>query len=244
MKIFQGTKIYLGETPEAYYRLTGNRAGGSAMSGNVIVINVARVGEVLSLVDFMRHELAHSYLRRRFGFFRKHLTIPMWFDEGCAVLIQGESPDMKSLDERLSRLPRLVSVTSLRYNMDWENMVFMEGNRLARQQYGYVGVFAEYLEDRFGLAKIREYLSSLDWGRDPQEVFASVFGNRLADVEGRFLSEYKATKGLPEGIELVAPPWVPRVVLKWTLLFLILAFLILWTARQLFRMTRFIVKRS
>ena len=76
IEIFQGTKIYLGETPEAYFRLTGNHAGGSALFGNVIVINVARVGEVLSLVDFMKHELvkALSHAARRVASNPRHTS--------------------------------------------------------------------------------------------------------------------------------------------------------------------------
>jgi hypothetical protein len=241
---FQGTKIYLGETPESYFRLTGNHAGGSALFGNVIAINMVKIGEVLSLVDFLRHEMAHSYLRRRFGYFRKHLTVPMWFDEGSAVLVQGESPDMESLSERLSTRPRLVSVTSLRYNTDWENMVFMEGSRLARQQYGYVGVFVEYLEKRFGIEKIRNYLGALGWGKDPESVFLAVYGSRLAEVERGFLAEYQAETGITEEIELAALPLVPKVAIKWTLIFAVLALFILWSIRQMFRVVRFIVARS
>ncbi|MBM3852756.1 MAG: hypothetical protein FJ399_06330 [Verrucomicrobia bacterium] len=82
---FIGTKIFLGETPEAYYRLTLNRAGGSALFRSVIVIDLTKAGQVLSLQDFIRHELAHSFLRRRLGYIRQHLTVPAWFDEGCAV---------------------------------------------------------------------------------------------------------------------------------------------------------------
>ena len=42
IELFKGVKIYLGETPEEYYRLTMNRAGGSAMLGSVIVIDITK----------------------------------------------------------------------------------------------------------------------------------------------------------------------------------------------------------
>ena len=41
--LFDGVRLYLGETSGAYFRLTGNRAGGSAMFGSVIVINLPSV---------------------------------------------------------------------------------------------------------------------------------------------------------------------------------------------------------
>jgi hypothetical protein len=239
IELFEGIKIYLGETSEAYYHLTMNRAGGSALFSSVIVIDMTKAGQVLSLVDFMRHELGHIYLRRRLGYIRKHLTVPAWFDEGCAVRVQGGSPDVASLGDYLTKQPRLLSVTALRYHTDWETMVFMEGSRLARQHYGYVGAFVGYLEKRFGIEKIREYSSALSWGKDPDDVFAAVYGNSLKEVEGQFLSEYRAMKGIQEEIEIIAPPLVPRVVIRWTLIFGILAFLIIWTIRQVFRVSRF-----
>jgi hypothetical protein len=243
IELFKGIKVYVGETSEAYYKLTMNRAGGSAMFGSVIVIDMAKAGQILSLVDFMRHELGHVYLRRLLGYFRKHLTVPAWFDEGCAVLVQGGSPDMASLGDYLEKRPRLLSVTSLRYHTDWETMIFMDGSRLARQHYGYVGAFVEYLEKRFGIEKIRDYLRALSWGKDPDEVFSDIYGSPLAEIEGQFLSEYKAMKGLSEEIEIIAPPLVPRVVIRWTLIFGILAFVILWTIRQAFRLSRFVLAR-
>ena len=221
-----------------------NRAGGSAMFGSVIVVDMTKAGQYLSLVDFMRHELGHIYLRRRLGYIRKHITVPAWFDEGCAVLVQGGSPDMESLGDYLEKRPRLLSVSALRYHTDWETMVFMEGSRLARQHYGYVGAFVEYLEKRFGIEKIRDYLRAFSWGKDPEEVFADIYGSPLTDVEGQFLSEYKAMKGLSEEIEIIAPPLVPRVVIRWTLVVGILSFLILWAIRQVFRVSRFVLTRG
>jgi hypothetical protein len=241
--LFKGIKIYLGETPEAYYRLTMNRAGGSAMFGHIIVIDLTKAGRILSLVDFMNHEMAHIYLRRRLGYIRKHLTVPAWFDEGCAVVVQGGSPDVASLGDYLKKRPRLLSVTSLRYHTDWETMVFMEGSRLARQHYGYVGAFVDYLDRRFGIEAIREYLSALSWGRDPKEVFATVYSIPLTEVEQQFLSEYRAMKGIEEEIAVITPPLVPRVVIRWTIIFGVLVFMMLWVVRQIFRLSRFGLSR-
>jgi len=238
--LFKGIKIYLGETPEAYYRLTMNRAGGSAMSGGIIVIDLTKAGQVLSLEDFMRHELGHIYLRRHLGYLRKHLTVPAWFDEGCAVRVQVASPDVAALGYNLKIRPRLLSLASLRYQTDWETMVFMERSTLVRQHYGYVGAFVEYVEKGFGIEKVREYSSALSWGKDPDAVFARVYGSTLAEIEGQFLSDYRVTKGIKEEIEIVALPLVPRVVIRWTLVFGILAFAVLWTIRQVFRASRFV----
>jgi len=242
-ELFKGTRIYLCETPEAYYGLTMNRAGGSAMFGGIIVIDLTKAGQVLSLEDFMRHELGHIYLRRHLGYVRKHLTVPAWFDEGCAVRVQGGSPDVDALGRNLEIRPRLLSLTSLRYQTDWETMISMEGSALVRQHYGYVGAFVEYVERRFGIGKIREYSSALSWGKDPDAVFAQVYGSPLAEIEGRFLSDTRAMKGIEEEIEIVAPPLVPRVVVRWTLVFGILAFAVLWTIRQVFRASRFVSKQ-
>ncbi|MBM3791461.1 MAG: hypothetical protein FJW35_14100, partial [Acidobacteria bacterium] len=198
IELFKGIRIFLGETSEAYYRLTMNRAGGSAMLGSIIVIDMSKAGQVLSLENFIRHELGHIYLRRRLGFIRKQLTVPVWFDEGCAVRVQRSSPDVAALGDNLRIRPRLLSVTSLRYQTDWEIMVFMEGSRLARQHYGYVGAFLEYVERRFGIEKIREYANALSWGKDPDEVYAQVYGNPLPDTEAQFLSDYRMMKGIKE----------------------------------------------
>ena len=243
IELFKGVKIYLGETPEAYYRLTMNRAGGSAMLGSVIVIDITKAGQVLSLEDFIRHELGHIYLRRRIGYIRKHLTVPAWFDEGCAVRVQGGSPDVDSLGDILRIRPRLLSLTSLRYHTDWETMVRMEGSRLARQHYGYVGAFVEYVERRFGIEKVREYLNALSWEEHPDAVFARIYGSPLAAIESQFLSEFRSTKGIHEEIEIVTLPLIPRVVIRWTLVFGLLAFSVLWTIRQTFRASRFALKK-
>jgi len=243
-RIFKGTKIYLGETPEAYYRLTMNRAGGSAMLGSVIVIDMTKAGQILSLDDFIRHELGHIYLRKRLGFLRKHFTVPAWFDEGCAVRIQGGSPDIASLGDHLKLRPRLLSLASLRYQTDWESMLFMEGSWLARQHYGYVGAFVEYVEKRFGIEKIRAYLSALSWGENPNVVFARIYGSPLADVESQFLADYRVMKGIKEEIEIIALPLIPRVVIRWALIFGILAFAVLWTTRQVFRASRYVLRKA
>jgi len=242
-ELFKGVRIYLRDTPEAYYRLTRNNAGGSAMLGGIIVLDMTKAGQALSVEDFLRHELGHIYLRRRLGYIRKHLTVPAWFDEGCAVRVQGGSPDVAALAHNLQIRPRLLSLMSLRYQTDWETMVFMEGGTLARQHYGYVGAFVEYLERHFGIEKVREYLHSLSWGKDPDAVFAQVYGGSLATVEAQFLSDYRVTKGIKEEIKIMARPLVPCVVIRWTLVFGILAFVALWTIRQVFRASRSISKR-
>ena len=46
-----------------------------------------------------------------------------------------------------------------------------------------------------------------------------------------------------EEIEIIAPPLVPRVIIRWTLIFGILVFVILWTIRQVFRVSRFALAR-
>ena len=243
IELFKGIKIYLGEAPGAYYRLTMNRAGGSAMLGGIIVINMPQAGQVLSLEDFLRHELGHIYLRRRLGFLRKHLTVPAWFDEGCAVRVQGSSPDVAALGDNLKLRPRLLSLTSLRFHTDWETMVFMEGSTLARQHYGYVGAFVAYLERRFGIEKLREYSAGLSWGKHPDAVFAQVYGSPLAEIEGQFLADYRVRKGIEDEIEIIARPLVPCVVIRWMLILGIFAFLVLWTIRQMFRASRFISRQ-
>jgi formylglycine-generating enzyme required for sulfatase activity len=133
-----------------------NRAGGFAMLGSIIVINMSKAGPVLSIEDFPRHELGHN-LRRR---------------------------------------PRLLSLTSLRYHTDWETLVAMAGSTLARQHYGYVGAFVEYLERRFGIEPVRDYLRALSWGKSTDAVFAQVYGSPLATIEGQFVADYRVTKGI------------------------------------------------
>jgi len=243
IELFEGIKIYQCETSAAYYGLTMNRAGGSAMFGSVIVIDITKAGQALSLEDFIRHELGHIYLRRRLGFLRKHLTVPAWFDEGCAVRVQGSSPDVHSLGDILRIRPRLLSLTSLRYQTDWETMVSMEGSRLARQHYGYVGAFLEYIERRFGIEKVREYLNALSWGENPHAVFARIYGSLLADLEAQFLSDYRLMKGIKEEIEIIAPPLIPSVIVRWLLIFGILVLTALWMIRQTFRASRFVSKK-
>jgi hypothetical protein len=101
----------------------------------------------------------------------------------------------------------------------------------------------EYLERRFGIEKVRDYLRALSWGKSPDAVFAQVYGSPLATIEGQFLSDYRGAKGIKEEIEIIALPLVPRVVLRWTLIFGILAFAVLWTIRQVIRASRFILRQ-
>jgi hypothetical protein len=50
-------------------------------------------------------------------------------------------------------------------------------------------------------------------------------------------------KGIKEEVQIVAPPLVPRVVIRWTLVFGILAFAVLWMMRQVLRASRFALKQ-
>ena len=241
--LFEGVKVYLGETPEAYYRLTMNRAGGSAMFGSVIIINLSKVGELHSMVDFIDHEMAHIYLRRRFGYFTKHFTIPMWFDEGTATLIQTRAPFKDRFQSYLEKRPKLFSVRQLRYATDWETMYSVEGGILTGQHYGYVGTFADYLRQVYGHDKLRSYLGSLSMSRHPEDVFEDVFSVSLSTAEEQWMKRQKEAGLIPVEAEYVPLPTVERVTVKWSIIFVLLMFFGLWAFRQACRMVRFAAAR-
>jgi hypothetical protein len=50
-------------------------------------------------------------------------------------------------------------------------------------------------------------------------------------------------KAIHEEIEIVALPMIPRVVIRWTLAFGLLALAVLWAIRQTFRASRFALKK-
>jgi hypothetical protein len=241
--LFDGVRLYLGETPDAYYRLTGNHAGGSAMFGSVIVINLSKVGERHSMVDFIDHEMAHIYLRRRFGYFGKHFSIPMWFDEGTAILIQTKSPFKDRFQSYLEMRPQLFSVRQLRYATDWETMYSVEGGILTGQHYGYVGTFVEYLQQTYGQDKIRSYLGALSMSRHPEVVFEDVFGESLMAAEEHWMTRDKEGGLIPADTELVPLPRVGRVIIKWGIIFGLLLFFALWGFRQACRAVRFVAAK-
>lgn len=241
--LFDGVRVYLGETPEAYYRLTMNQAGGSAMFGSVIVINFSKVGERHSMADFIDHELAHIYLRRRFGYFTKHFTIPMWFDEGAATLIQTRAPFKDRFRSYLERRPRLFSVRQLRFATDWETMSSVEGGFLTGQHYGYCGNFVEYLQQVYGQDKIRRYLGSLSMSRHPEDVFEDVFDLSLSAVEDQWMSRQKKAGLIPVETEYIPLPRVGRVMIKWGVILGLLLFFALWIFRQVCRGVRFVAAR-
>lgn len=234
----EGVRIYLGETPAAYFRLTGNRAGGSAMFGNVIVINLSRVGEIHSMRDFIDHELAHIYLRKRFGYLNKHLAVPMWLDEGSALLIQQQAPFMDRFVVEVHGRPRLFSVRQLRYATQWERMYSVDGGALTGLHYGYVGWFVDYLRETYGIGALRRYLASLSLGADPEDVFEVVFGRSLAAVEEHWVSLQKEAGRVPWETAYAPLPTVPRVVVKWSILFGLLGLALLWAVRQVCRAVR------
>lgn len=242
--LFNGVRLYLGETPGAYYRLTGNHAGGSALFGSVIVINLSKVGERHSMVDFIDHEMAHIYLRRRFGYFTKHFTIPMWFDEGTATLIQTRAPFKDRFQSYLEMRPQLFSVRQLRYATDWETMYSVEGGILTGQHYGYVGTFAEYLQQVYGQGKLRGYLGALSMSRHPEAVFEDVFGESLSAAEEQWMAHHKEAGLIPPETYYVPLPTVGRVVIKWSIIFGLLLFFALWSVRQTCKVVRFVAARA
>jgi hypothetical protein len=99
------------------------------------------------------------------------------------------------------------------------------------------------VERRFGIEKVREYLNALSWEEHPDAVFARIYGSPLTAIESQFLSEFRLMKGIHEEIEIVTLPLIPRVVIRWTLVFGLLALAVLWAIRQTFRASRFALKK-
>jgi hypothetical protein len=162
----------------------------------------------------------------------------MWFDEGTAILIQTKSPFKDRFQTYLEVRPQLFSVRQLRYATDWETMYSVDGGILTGQHYGYVGTFAEYLQQVYGQDQLRAYLASLSMSRSPEDVFEDVFGKALSATEERWMTTYKEAGLIPPETEYIPLPTVGRVVIKWGIIVGLLLFVALWSFRQMCRLVR------
>ena len=232
-EFWKGVNIFLCESPDQYYHLTWNRAMGSALMGR-IVLNPDRFGTSMSLYSALVHEMSHLYMSRRFSYLCYVLTLPKWFDEGCATVMQDYSFAANHLDDYLKENPELVTVTSLKHPWNWQAMVRMEDGKMAAKGYGGVYQFTRYLISQYGIDQIRKYGSKLHWNFSTEKTFEEVFQVPLAEVEKKWLAHQKEAGILPPQTVLVPVSFDFLVFLRWVLIILIVLTPIVIVIRWLF----------
>ena len=116
------------------------------------------------------HELAHAELHRRVGlggFIRT--SVPMWFDEGLAVLVSEERRRARSV----SRAERTAVVAARTY-AEWHAHVARVGS--GRAYRAALGVVSR-IDRRIGRARFRAFVQRLEEGASFDDVVAE-FGVR------------------------------------------------------------------
>lgn len=148
-------------------------------------------GNASTFESTLRHELTHHVVHQRSGH-----RAPMWLHEGLAQLMEGqEKPRYRSLIRQIAAdLERVRSKGGKpRSSIPLRQL---EGQWVGRLQGDAVGIaYAEayylirYLDDAYGLGKVRRYLEDLaeDRGRTVEEVMDRNFGVDYDELEAEWL---------------------------------------------------------
>lgn len=115
------------------------------------------------------HELSHTELHWRMGLVGLiRTTIPIWFDEGLAVVLSGDRRFMKDLGSRA-----VESALRLRTFADWQAYTESAGWRMS---YGAAATAVRSLKRRLGDDGMKMFLARVLAGEDFDRVLAEVGG--------------------------------------------------------------------
>jgi len=125
--------------------------------------------------SFLAHELAHIIFREYVG---ENLSLPLWIDEGVAVYVESKYAN-PSLERFLTEKIRRIIKEKKYINFDKINNIFLKKN--ANKEF--VNVFyiqawsmVNFLRERFGRIKFKEYLNQISKGKDPQQMIFFTYG--------------------------------------------------------------------
>lgn len=124
MKFTSNIDIFLPATQKEYnmctYYIVKQSLGVNYLLLNRIIIN-PNIPETRNTVDIIMHEMAHSYLKQKYGFFKSY-NMPKWKQEGfCEYIAQSSSmPKEEALkilnDSNLeSKVQKYDDITTKRY---------------------------------------------------------------------------------------------------------------------------------
>jgi len=124
--------------------------------------------------SFLAHELAHIIFREYVG---RNWHLPLWIDEGVAVYVESKYAN-PSLEKFLMKEIRRIIKEKKYINFDKINSIFLGKN--ANKEF--VNVFyiqawsmVNFLRERFGKIKFKEYLNQISKGKDSQQMIFSTY---------------------------------------------------------------------
>lgn len=112
------SKVFACSTEECFVSHGGVTAKGKAFGDSMLLLSPRGLN-----VTIAAHELTHIELHNRVGAFRSWREIPVWFDEGLAVLVSEDSRYtekawLKATDNGCNA-PKLENIGDLLGNGDW-----------------------------------------------------------------------------------------------------------------------------
>lgn len=123
------------------------------------------------LIPSLIHELVHVY------FFKKHITCPIWFEEGMAVKLSDENKGnkRKAFNKLASKylMPDIINVS--------QNFKKMSG-KLPLVHYLTFFMFVSHIFNQFGTKKIVKFLKSLEWKNDFERLFSEIFNRSPQEI--------------------------------------------------------------
>ena len=96
----------------------------------------------------------------------------------------------------------------------------------------------EYLIDRHGVDKLRNYLGAVSFFKNPNIVFTRVYGRELRQVEQAWLTEAKSLGRVPPNTVFLPHTLRLSTIVFYYARYGLVAMFFLWVIRQFFRLGR------
>ena len=155
-------------------------------SANTIFLKpLPRVGSE-DFSTIFRHELAHIFIYHRLGRSR----VPLWFEEGMAVLWSGEFS--------FTRLEVLAQIGISGKYIPFSELErgFPAQRELAQIAYGQSEDFTSYLIDQLGEDGLIKFLDRLSQGQDFYLTLSQISGKSFAELEQSWFKRVRSRYGL------------------------------------------------
>lgn len=182
--------IYVCETKDSYYRLTGQRT--PAVVTNKLFLSPDLFQDQKPVDRYLAHELSHLHLIQGLGPLGS-VRLPSWFKEGLAELVSGGATGSSvalteayvAINSKHRFYPDegrniISSFFSPRYGSYWN----IENRMFYRQSMLFVEFMRDYDHDAF-----RRFLVAVEGGTKFKKAFRTAYGCELTILWGKFLEK-------------------------------------------------------
>ncbi len=136
---------------------------------NIVILNTGQAMKMniySNLHQVMIHELSHIFLAKKTGEFQR--TVPVWFNEGCALWISGERRPMEML--------RKAVITNSLIDFDDLEYVLRYDPFMAELAYDQSLSAVQFLIENYGELSIKEILERINEESGFNEAFTRSIG--------------------------------------------------------------------